>query len=86
MDARRKKLRFRSWHRGTREMDLLIGQFADRFLAAMTAAQLDRFEALLDVADPEILAWIAGRASVPADHDHDVTRWLLDFRIDSARP
>ena len=45
---RRRRLRYRAWHRGTRELDLLLGPFADAELDSMEPAELDRFEALLD--------------------------------------
>ncbi|MGH6916010.1 MAG: succinate dehydrogenase assembly factor 2, partial [Geminicoccales bacterium] len=57
-DARRKRLRYRAWHRGTKEMDLLLGRFADAQLAGMTPAQLDAFEALLCESDPDLYDWI----------------------------
>ncbi len=81
MDTRRKRLKYRSWHRGTREMDLLLGRFADRYVAEWDSRQLDRFEALLDVGDTELLAWIARRRPIPPAHDNDVMRLLLDFKI-----
>lgn len=64
-DARRKRLRYRAWHRGTKEMDLLLGRFADAQLAAMTPTQLDAFEALLCESDPDLYDWISGRVPVP---------------------
>ena len=79
-DTRRKRLLFRSWHRGTRESDLILGSFADAHLAGFDAAQLDRYEALLDCPDADLYDWIAGRAAPPAAYDHDVTRLLLGFR------
>ena len=79
-DPRRKRLLFRSWHRGTREADLILGSFANEHLAGFDEAQLDRYEALLDRPDPEIFDWLAGREPPPADCDHDVTRMLLAFR------
>ena len=79
-DARRKRLLFRSWHRGTRESDLLLGSFAEAHLGALDAAQLDRYEALLDCADADLFDWVAGRAPPPPAHDHDVMRLLLAFR------
>jgi antitoxin CptB len=79
-DLRRKRLLFRSWHRGTRESDLILGSFADAHLALFDAAQLDRYEALLDCPDAELFDWITGRAPPPPEHDHDVTRLLLSFR------
>jgi len=80
-DPRRKRLLFRSWHRGTREMDLLLGRFADAHLPAMNEDQLDRYERLLALSDPDIYNWISGREPVPADHDHDVMDLLLNFKI-----
>jgi antitoxin CptB len=79
-DVRRKRLLFRSWHRGTRESDLILGSFAETYLAAFDAGQLDRFEALLDCPDADLYDWLAGRAAPPPAYDHDVTRLLLTFR------
>ena len=78
-EIRRKRLLFRSWHRGTREADLILGRFADEHLAGFDEAQLDRYEALLDCPDPDIFDWVSGRAFPPPEHDHDVTRLLLSF-------
>jgi antitoxin CptB len=85
-DTRRKRLLFRSWHRGTRESDLILGRFADSQLASFDEGQLDRYEALLDCADADIFDWVSGRAAPPAAHDHDVTRMLLSFSNPSAIP
>jgi antitoxin CptB len=79
-DPRRKRLLFRSWHRGTREADLILGSFAEQHLAGFDEAQLDRYEALLEMADPDLFDWITGRAPPPPECDHDVTRLLLAFR------
>jgi antitoxin CptB len=78
-EIRRKRLLFRSWHRGTREVDLILGRFAETHLAGFDEAQLDRYEALLDCADPDIFAWVSGRTIPPPEHDHDVIRLLLSF-------
>jgi len=79
IENRRKRLRFRSWHRGTKEMDLLMGSFADAHLSAFGSGDLDLFEALLDVPEPVVYDWILGRSAPPADYDHSVTRLLLAF-------
>ena len=76
--VQRKRLRYRSWHRGTREMDLLIGSFADRYLAEFDAGQLARFEALLQESDPALYAWISGASAPPEDLRHDVMTLLQD--------
>jgi antitoxin CptB len=80
-NVRRKRLLFRSWHRGTRESDLILGRFADCHLAQFGEGQLDRYEALLDCADADIFDWIAGRAPLPPEHDQDVARLLLSFTL-----
>jgi antitoxin CptB len=77
-DIRRKRLSFRSWHRGTRESDLILGRFADAHLAGFDDGQLNRYEALLECSDADLFDWITGRA-VPPEHDHDVIRLLLAF-------
>ena len=81
IETRRKRLRFRSWHRGTKEMDLLMGSFADTHLPAFGSDELDLYEALLDVPEPVVYDWILGRAAPPADHDHGVTKLLLAFEF-----
>jgi len=78
-EIRRKRLSFRSWHRGTQESDLILGRFADAHLAGFDDGQLDRYEALLDCTDADIFDWVSGRAEPPPEHDHDVTRLLLDY-------
>ena len=78
-DFRRKRLLFRSWHRGTRENDLILGRFADAQIAAFDAGQLDRYESLLACDDADLYDWVSGRAWPPAIHDHDVMRMLLAF-------
>ena len=79
-ESRRKRLLFRSWHRGTREADLILGSFAEAHLAGFDSVQLDRYEALLEVPDADLFDWLAGRAAPPPAHDHDVTRLFLAFR------
>jgi len=80
LDARRKRLIFRSWHRGTKEMDLLMGSFADRHLPQFTEAQVDRYEALLELSDPDLYNWITGQEPVPDDVRSDVMDLLSAHR------
>lgn len=79
--ARLRRAKFRAWRRGFREMDLIMGHFADQHLAELAPAQLARFEALLDVPDQDLYGWILGRAAPPAKHDHDVLDLLKSFRF-----
>lgn len=80
LENRRKRLVFRSWHRGMREMDLLIGSFADAHVPGFDHERLDRYEALLELSDPDLYNWYAGREPLPAEHDNDVMRLLMQFR------
>jgi antitoxin CptB len=84
-DTNRKRLLFRSWHRGTKETDLLLGSFAEQYVAGFTAAQLERYEALLENDDGDLYDWITGRVAVPAERDDEVMRLLRAFKY-TARP
>lgn len=66
-EARRKRARFRSWHRGMREMDLILGPFADAHAAGLTGTELEQYERLLDIPDADLLAWITGAKPMPDD-------------------
>lgn len=81
LDRRRRRLIFRSDHRGNKENDILLGQFAQAHVHGFDSAQLDRYEALLEESDNDIFDWVAGRADVPADKDSDVLRLLLAFQV-----
>jgi antitoxin CptB len=82
---RRRQLKFRSWHRGTREMDFLMGRFADRHIDGFRPEQLDLYARLLENSDPEIYDWITGRSPVPADSDSDVLAQLRSFTLTHSR-
>jgi antitoxin CptB len=81
LDIRRKRLLFRSHHRGTKESDLLLGSFAQAHLAGMSDAQLDRYEALLEETDADLFAWLTGRTPPPDACDHDVLTLLRNFNF-----
>ena len=70
LDPRRRRLLFRSWHRGTREADLIMGRFADAHIEGFSDAELDQFEHLLDAIETDLLAWVTGVADVPAGARH----------------
>jgi antitoxin CptB len=68
LSERRRRLLFRSWHRGIRETDLLLGRFADAHIGDMTDGDLDEYERLLDVPDHDIYGWVTGEIAIPASH------------------
>lgn len=83
LPMRLRRLRFRAWHRGTKEMDLMLGPYADARLAGMDTAELDRFEQLLEEADTDLLKWLMGQEPTPADADGELLADLLKFRVES---
>lgn len=74
LDVRRRRILFRAWHRGTREMDLLMGRFADAMIEDLTEEEVGAFEVLIEVQDPDLFAWINGSAEVPAEMDTPMFR------------
>jgi antitoxin CptB len=81
LDVRRRKLLFRSWHRGMREMDLIMGRFADHAIERLDDGELTEFERLIDLPDRDLLSWVTGEAAVPADFDTALFRQLRDFHL-----
>jgi antitoxin CptB len=78
---RLKRLRFRAWHRGTKEADLLIGGFFDRYGEAWGAAEMEWYEAFLEEQDVDIMAWAIGTAPPPQRYEGEMMRRLkqLDY-------
>ncbi len=67
-DTRLKRLRIRSWRRGTREMDMILGPFFDRAGANLSETQLDAYERLLQENDQDLYAWFSGQSDRPTEH------------------
>jgi antitoxin CptB len=81
LDPRRRKILFRAWHRGMRELDLIMGRFADAALADFNETELAEFERLLDVPDPDMFAWVVGEEPAPPEYDTALFRRLRDFHL-----
>lgn len=73
-EARLRRLRLRSWRRGTKEMDLIFGGFADHQLGALSSHELDAHEALMEENDVEIYAWLIGQTAAPEIHAQALAR------------
>ena len=82
LDPRRRRLLFRSWHRGIREMDLVYGRFADAQIAALSEPELDDYEKLLELRDQQVFDWVFGAQPSDAAYDTPVFRRLLAFHDD----
>ena len=83
-DARRKRLRFRAWHRGMRELDLVLGPFVDRHLSGFSDEEIDELERLLGVPDGTLYRWLSGQEAAPAEHDTPLLRRLVRWAADRA--
>lgn len=79
LDERRRRLLFRAWRRGTRELDLIMGRFLDEAITTLSEAEVEEFERLCDVPDLELYGWIVGSIPVPAEYDTELFRRIRDF-------
>jgi antitoxin CptB len=79
LDARRRRLLFRAWRRGVREMDLIMGRFADAYIEKFDEPALDEFETLIEAPNAELYSWVVGEAAAPVRYDTDVLRQLIGF-------
>jgi antitoxin CptB len=79
LDVRRRRLLVRAWRRGMREMDLVLGRFADARLAGLTEEELSEFEKLLDIPDQQMFAWVNGTETAPPEVDTALFRKIREF-------
>jgi antitoxin CptB len=79
LDARRRRIFFRSWHRGMREMDLILGRFADAEIARLCESELDDYERLLEARDRDVFSWLTFEAEIPSFYDTPVLRKIRAF-------
>ena len=79
LDVRRRRVLFRAWHRGTREMDVLMGRFADAQIGTMSEVDLAEFERLIEASDRDLFRWLTGEDEVPPHYDTALFRRLRAF-------
>lgn len=84
LDVRRRQILYRAWHRGMREMDLIMGRFADAEITALSDEELTEFERLIDVTDRDLLGWITGEIPTPENFDTPLFRRLKGFHSHTA--
>ena len=78
-EIRRRKVQYRAWHRGMREMDLIFGKFADKRIATLSETELDDLEVLMEEQDRDIFMWLTEEAPVPEHLDTPVYRAVKVF-------
>ncbi len=80
LDDRRKRLLFRCWHRGTREMDLILGRFADTTIASLTDDEVTELEHLIELPDPDLYAALTGDAALAPQYTGALFNRIKSFR------
>src|SRR3569833_2028010 len=84
LDPRRRRILFRAWHRGIREMDLIFGQFADTELRGLSETELDEFERILGEDDNDLFKWICGGEALPERLQTPLFARISAFRPEEA--
>lgn len=80
LSMRRRRMKYRAWHRGTRELDLLLGPFVDAHCDALDGPEIDRIERLLETPETDLQSWLLGQAEPPPDTDRDLISRIIAFR------
>ncbi len=80
LNARQRRLVFRAWHRGIREMDLVFGQYVDAHIMKLDEKAMDELEYIMSFEDRDLLTWVTGEVPVPYDVDSPLFRDILDYR------
>ncbi|MEM7464395.1 MAG: succinate dehydrogenase assembly factor 2 [Pseudomonadota bacterium] len=80
MERRRKQIIYRANHRGIKEMDILLGRFADAHVAGLSEPELDQLEQIMDESDQDLLTWFTGQIPVPQRHQNAVFEAILEHQ------
>jgi antitoxin CptB len=81
LDVRRRRLLFRAWRRGVREMDLIVGRFADAYIETFDDTGLDDLERLIEAPNAALYAWVTGTEDAPPNYDTVVLANLKAFHM-----
>jgi len=79
LNPRQRKVLFRCWHRGMREVDLLLGQFADARIDQLSEIELDQLENFMEAQDADIFSWFAGSKPVDPQYDAPIFETIRAF-------
>ena len=79
LDPRRRKLLYRACHRGTKEMDLVLGGYVKKVIAELSEAELDELEQIISLPDPSLSGWLIGKEPVPPEFDTKLMASILSF-------
>jgi len=77
LSPRRKRLVFRAWHRGLREVDLILGRYIDKKITHLKEDELDAFEKILSYEDRDLIGWLSGQVAIPPECDCPMLRDII---------
>ncbi|KEC55117.1 succinate dehydrogenase assembly factor 2 [Bartonella koehlerae] len=80
LDVRHRRLIFRAWHRGIREMDLIFGRYVDAHIAGMSDKKISELEYIMSFNDRDLLTWITGEVSPPPEVDSPLFRDIVNYQ------
>ena len=83
LETIRKRLKWRATHRGIKEMDILLGGFAETHLTTMSESQLAEFAVILEIPDQDLLAWATRQEPIATHHQSAMLDAVLAFRPES---
>lgn len=79
LNVRRRRAKYRAWHRGMKEMDLILGRYADAHADSMSVEDIREFEHLMDVLDRDLFKWFTGECALPTEEDTPLFQSILRF-------
>lgn len=79
LDVRRRRILFRSWHRGMREMDLILGRFVSAEIDRLSLSEIEDYELLLEAQDRDVFSWLTGETETPSAYDTPIFRKIRAF-------
>ena len=85
LDQLRRKLKFRASHRGIKEMDLILGHFAENAVDSMESAELAEFGALLELHDRDLMQWFTGEVEIPMEQRTELFFKTKQNQLDMAK-
>ncbi|GAA5094421.1 succinate dehydrogenase assembly factor 2 [Bartonella acomydis] len=81
LDVRRRRLVFRAWHRGIREMDLILGHYVDAHITGMSDKTVSALEYIMSFDDRDLLTWVTGEITPPSEVDNLLFRDIINYHI-----
>jgi len=81
LDDRRKRLLFRCWHRGTKEMDFILGRFADAHIAGLSPSDVDDLERLIELPDPDLYDAFNDKTQLPPEFATEIFGRIKAFAM-----